>query len=241
MATTINDLGFRAVIRIENGEERHGFRVTVGGGLGPLPTEGQLLIDFLPVERVVNLCEAVLRVFNAHGNRGNKNKARLKFVLRERGFDWLKETIEREYADILTNGGIEMPDEVPEGFGGFQSNPPALGTGADLPVLDNPRASDPAFDAWLETNVEEQKQRGYAIVTVRVPQGNITDRQMHAVARTRRLDRRRTAPFHHDSERHPGLHPACSTQAPVQRPAHDRTGRSRRAGNRRHHQLPRRL
>ena len=65
----------------------------------------------------------------------NKNKARLKFVLRERGFDWLKETIEREYADILTNGGIPMPDEVPEGFGGFQTNPPALGTGADLPVI----------------------------------------------------------------------------------------------------------
>jgi len=181
MATSINDLGFRATIRMEDGVERRGFRVTVGGGLGPLPTEARLLVDFLPVERVVNLCEAVLRVFNTHGNRQNKNKARLKFVMRERGFDWLKEAIEREYADILTNGGIEMPDEVPEGFGGFQSNPPALGTGADLPVIE-PHGSDPEFDAWLETNVEEQKQRGYAIVTVRVPQGNVTDVQMHALA-----------------------------------------------------------
>jgi sulfite reductase beta subunit-like hemoprotein len=181
MATSINDLGFRALLRYENGVERRGFRVTVAGGLGPLPTEGRILVDFLPVERVVNLCEAVLRVFNAHGNRHNKNKARLKFVLRERGFDWLKETIEREYADILANGGIDMPDEVPEGFGGFQASPPALGTGADLPVF-GAHASDPEFDSWLETNVEEQKQTGYAIVTVRVPQGNLTDRQMHTLA-----------------------------------------------------------
>ena len=181
MATSINDLGFRAVIRNENGVERRGFRVVVAGGLGPLPTEARELTDFVPVERIVNLCEAVLRIFNAHGNRGNKNKARLKFVLRERGFDWLKEAIEREYQDILTNGGIAMPDEVPEGFGGFQSTPPPLGTGASLPVLESGSA-DAEFDAWLETNVEEQKQPGYGIVTVRVPQGNLTGPQMHALA-----------------------------------------------------------
>jgi sulfite reductase beta subunit-like hemoprotein len=181
IATGINDLGFRAVVREEDGVEHHGFRVTVGGGLGPLPTESRLLAEFLPVDRVVNLCEAVLRVFNAHGNRKNKNKARLKFVLRERGFEWLKETIDREYLDILTNGGIPMPDEVPEGFGGFQANPPALGTGTDLPVLSS-NSVDAEFDEWLDTNVEEQKQSGYAIVTVRVPEGNLTAQQMHALA-----------------------------------------------------------
>ena len=58
-----------------------------------------------------------------YGNRKNKNKARLKFVMRERGFDWLREQIEKEYADILANGGIESPEMVPEGFGGYQSNP----------------------------------------------------------------------------------------------------------------------
>src|SRR5438270_5058497 len=148
IGTGINDLGFRAVLR--DGER--GFRVTVAGGLGPLPNEGRLLVEFLPVDRVVNLCEAVLRVFNVHGNRANKNKARLKFVLRERGFDWLKEAIEREYTDILENGGIPMPDEIPEGFGGFLSHPPPLASGADLPVLES-HVDDPEFDAWLETNV----------------------------------------------------------------------------------------
>ena len=78
----------------------------VGGGLGPLPTEAQLLDEFVPEERLVNRCEAVIRVFNKYGNRKNKNKARLKFVVRERGFDWVREQIEKEYQDILANGGI---------------------------------------------------------------------------------------------------------------------------------------
>lgn len=181
MATSINDIGFRAVIRNIDGVEKRGFRMAIAGGLGPLPNEARLLYDFVPEERLVNVCEAVLRVFNRHGNRNNKNKARLKFVLRERGFDWLKEAIEREYADILENGGIPMPDEIPGGFGGFESHDPVLGTGELLPVVDS-GGSDPDFDAWLETNVQEQKQPGYAIVTVRVPEGNLTGDQMRGLA-----------------------------------------------------------
>src|SRR5271168_2872090 len=125
IGAAINDVGLRAVIR----DGVHGFRMTVAGGLGPLPTEARLLDEFLPAERVVNRVEAVIRIFSLHGNRKNKNKARLKFVLRERGFEWLRDAIEEEYQDILLNGGIEMPDEVPEGFGGFQPVAPPHGTG----------------------------------------------------------------------------------------------------------------
>ncbi|MFN3322030.1 MAG: nitrite/sulfite reductase [Bryobacteraceae bacterium] len=178
----INDLGFTAVIREENGVEKRGFRVVVGGGLGPLPNEAALLDEFLPEDRIVNRCEAVIRVFNEFGNRKNKNKARLKFVLRERGFDWLKEQIEREYQDILQNGGIPTPESVPENFGGFQSRPRPLGDGAALPVISANGAHDPEYDRWLETNIEEQKQTGYAMVTVSTPQGNLTGAQMRALA-----------------------------------------------------------
>lgn len=177
MLGAIHDVGLQAQIR----DGRRGFRVVVGGGLGPLPTEAQVLDEFLPEERLVNRIEAVLRVFNKHGNRKNRNKARLKFVLRERGFEWLRDTIETEYADILANGGIEAPELVPEGFGGFQSNPQPLGTGALLPVLGPKTSSDPRLDHWLETNVEEQRQTGYAMVTVRVPEGNLTSAQMRSL------------------------------------------------------------
>src|SRR5579884_653008 len=95
MATHIHDVGLRAVIR--DGER--GFRVVVGGGLGPLPSEAQLLDEFLPAERVVNRIEAVLHVFNKYGNRQNKNKARFKFIIRERGWEWTKEQIEKERSE----------------------------------------------------------------------------------------------------------------------------------------------
>src|SRR5580698_9860877 len=144
IATGINDVGLRAVIR----DGVRGFRMTVGGGLGPLPTESRVLDEFLPVERVVNRVEAVIRIFNVHGNRKNKNKARLKFILRERGFEWLRDAIEEQYQDILKNGGIAMPAEVPENFGGFQPVPPPLGTGELLPILE---PSSTAFGRWRET------------------------------------------------------------------------------------------
>src|SRR5579862_1938408 len=132
MATAINDVGLRAVIR----DGVRGFRMTVAGGLGPLPTEARLLHDFIPAEDVVHHVEAVIRIFNRHGNRNNKNKARLKFVLRERGFDWLRDAIAEEYENILRDGGIEMPDEVPAAFGGFQPQPPPLGSGKSLPIFE---------------------------------------------------------------------------------------------------------
>jgi sulfite reductase beta subunit-like hemoprotein len=175
----INDIGLRAAIR----EGCRGFRMVIGGGLGPLPVEAQLLDEFVPEERLLNKIEAIIRVFNEYGCRTNKNKARMKFVVRERGFAWMKEQIGKEYAGILANGGIAWPERVPEGFGGYESQPQALGNGALLPVLNSGMGADPAYDAWLAGNVVEQRQTGYAAATVRVDQGNLTAAQLHGLAR----------------------------------------------------------
>lgn len=180
-AGAMHDVGLRAVVREENGELKKGFRILVGGGLGPLPTEARILDEFLPVEQVVGRIEAVIRVFNQFGNRGNKNKARLKFVMRERGFDWLREQIEREYADILTNGGIASPGALPDGFGGYQAAPAPLGLGAELPVLSNGH-HDAEYEAWHGTNVTAQRQAGFSVVTAYISQGNMTAEQMHGLA-----------------------------------------------------------
>ncbi|MSV27312.1 MAG: nitrite/sulfite reductase [Bryobacterales bacterium] len=179
MLGTIHDVGLRAVIK----DGRHGFRVLVGGGLGPLPVEAQVLDEFLPVENVVSRIEAVIRVFNKHGNRANRNKARFKFVVKERGFEWVREAIDKEYADILESGGIPTPEQVPEGFGGYQSHPQPLGQGALLPVLDAHSPNHTEYDRWLETNVFEQRQTGYASAVVRVEQGNLTSEQLRGLAR----------------------------------------------------------
>src|SRR6202158_1714009 len=58
----INDIGLRAVVR----DGRRGFRMIVGGGMGPLPMEAKLLDEFVPAERLLQKCEAVIRVFNQH-------------------------------------------------------------------------------------------------------------------------------------------------------------------------------
>jgi sulfite reductase beta subunit-like hemoprotein len=175
IATAINDVGLRAIIR----DGIPGFSMTVAGGLGPLPVEAKLLHEFIPAEEIVPRVEAIIRVFSVHGNRKDKNQARLKFVMRKRGFDWLRDAIEEQYQDILTHGGIAMPQSVPESFGGFQSQPPPHGTGAFLPMYE---PSTPAFKEWSQTNVQKQKQSGYAIVTAKVQQGNLTGDQMRGLA-----------------------------------------------------------
>jgi sulfite reductase beta subunit-like hemoprotein len=177
IAGAINDVGLRAAMR----DGQRGFRMLIAGGLGPLPTEAQLLDEFVPEDRLVSRIEAVLRVFNKYGNRENRNKARLKFVMRERGFEWLRDQVDKAYRDILVNGGIATPEMVPEGFGGYQSSPQPLGPGTLLPVM-NP-AEDQGYDQWLHTNVREQKQSGYRSVVVRVEQGNMTAKQMRGIAR----------------------------------------------------------
>ncbi|HEU0122274.1 MAG TPA: nitrite/sulfite reductase [Bryobacteraceae bacterium] len=181
MALAIHDFGATAVIK----DGQKGFRTVIGGGLGPLPNEAALLDEFLPEEKLIARIESVIRLFSQYGNRQNRNKARLKFVLRERGLDWVKETIEANYADILANGGTLTPQVVPESFGGYRSVEPPLGTGELLPVL-GATPADPEFDRWLETNVREQKQTGYSIVTVRLPQGNLDAAQMRALAKLSR-------------------------------------------------------
>jgi sulfite reductase beta subunit-like hemoprotein len=178
----INDIGLRAMIR----DGKRGFRMIVAGGLGPLPVEAQVLDEFVPEERLLSKVEAVIRVFNEYGNRKNKNTARLKFVLRGRGIEWLREAVEKAYNDILTNGGIAWPQQVPEGFGGYQSTPQPLGSGDLLPVLNSPISGDANYDRWLETNVVEQRQTGYAAVTVTVDQGNLSGDQLRGLAQLAR-------------------------------------------------------
>jgi len=179
MAGGIHDLGFTA--RMQDGQK--GFRVVAAGGLGPLPSEAQVLDEFLPVERLVNRCEAVIRVFGKYGNRKNKHKARLKFIVRERSWDWFKEQVELEYADILANGGIEAPEMVPEGFGAYSPEPRRLGREPILPVLPE---IPPDYERWLRTNVRPQRQTGNAVLSIKVPQGNMTSQQMRAVAQVAR-------------------------------------------------------
>src|SRR5262245_55135990 len=81
--TAINDLGWRA--RIADG--RRGFRLTVGGGTAILCRSGAVLYDFLPAGEMLDAAEAVIRVFHRLGDFKHKQRNRLKFLIKELGWD----------------------------------------------------------------------------------------------------------------------------------------------------------
>ncbi len=233
ISTVINDIGLRAVVK----DGVNGFRMTVAGGLGALPTEGGVLHEFVPANEVVRRAEAVLRIFNTHGNRGNKNKARLKFVMRERGLEWLAAAIEEQYQDIIKNGGVEVPEVVPENFGGFRSTKPELGSGELLPLFD----PTPEYQEWKATNAREQRDPGYAHRehhdAAGEPDRPADARHRQVVGRRRRRQRPRV------DEPEP-LDRLCSggrSAARLRQAEGNRVGRRARRRDQRRGHLPRRL
>src|SRR5436309_3576613 len=93
--TPIHDLGFLAVKKADG---TIGFRVTAGGGLGSTPRIAHLLYEYLPMEDLLPLCEAILKVFDNLGNRKNRHKARMKFVIEKLGFEEFERRVEAELA-----------------------------------------------------------------------------------------------------------------------------------------------
>src|SRR5688572_9814340 len=101
---SINDLGWRA--RIEDG--RRGFRVTVAGGTSIMPVSGYVLYDFLPVEEMFNVAEAVLRVFHKYGDYEHRQRNRLKFTVKALGWEGFRARFEEELAGFTAEGGAQL-------------------------------------------------------------------------------------------------------------------------------------
>ena len=99
---------------LEDGTVERGFRVFVAGGLGANPHPALALEEFTSREELLPTIEAVLRVFNNHGNRDNKLRARMKWLVDTMGWDEVQERIIKERRLLLGSsswpGGI--PDEV---------------------------------------------------------------------------------------------------------------------------------
>lgn len=169
----MHDLGALAVVRTENGKEVRGFEVHVGGGLGAVPHLAKLLSDWVPEEELLPLTQAVCRVFARLGEKKNRARARLKFVIQKLGIDEFRRLVAEERA-------ILPPDTRWTSFI------------AELHALDEKPQRDPAlltlgrrpdgFEAWKRTNVRPQRQPGYAVATLALPLGDLTSAQMRALA-----------------------------------------------------------
>ncbi|MFM6976694.1 MAG: HEPN domain-containing protein [Sphingobacteriaceae bacterium] len=159
----IHDLGFIPKIKTENGQQVRGFKVLLGGGLGAQPYMAHAVHEFLAEEELIPYIETVLRVFDRYGERNNRNKARLKFLVQKLGLaEMLRLIAEERPANKTQTFWInrdavalpELPSEVV-----FQE------------IVHHDLA---AYDEWLSTNVFEQKQTGYYGVYVKVTTGDIS-------------------------------------------------------------------
>src|SRR5437867_7491871 len=179
--TPIHDLGFLAVKKADG---TIGFRVTAGGGLGSTPRIAHLLYEYLPMEDLLPICEAILKVFDNLGNRKNRHKARMKFVIEKLGFEEFKRRVEAELAvtrkshegrSLTLPTGLDIPPQLIQPVRSNGGNGASKGNGSDS------RTEKP-FDMWKRTNVVPQRQPGFSAVFIRLAMGDITSAQMLEVA-----------------------------------------------------------
>ncbi|KAF2394889.1 nitrite/sulfite reductase [Pseudomonas frederiksbergensis] len=162
-------------------------RVIVGGGLGRTPILGLQIREGLPWQHLLSYVEAVLRVYNRHGRRDNKYKARIKILVKALGIEAFAKEVEEEWQH-LKDGPAQLTDvEYERVASAFV--PPMYKTlaGTDLD-FGTRLAQNPAFARWVARNVQPHKVPGYASVVlstkpgIAAPPGDVTAEQMDAVA-----------------------------------------------------------
>src|SRR6201998_1061167 len=94
--TSLHDLGFIATTRNEGGKEKRGFATYVGGGRGAGPYQAKLFDSFVPVEEMLPLSQAIARVYGRLGEKKNRNRARIKFLVQDLGIAKFKELVLEE-------------------------------------------------------------------------------------------------------------------------------------------------
>lgn len=170
----MHDMGAIAVTREVNGELKRGFELYVGGGLGTVPYQAKLFDEFLPEEELLPIAQAISRVYARLGEKQNRNRARIKFLVNKLGIEEFKRLVLEERATLPHDDrwtsylhDVATYEETP-------LKPPGL------LQIDGTEPDD--FVRWRETNVYEQRQPGYVTVTVALPLGDISAKQLRKLA-----------------------------------------------------------
>jgi sulfite reductase beta subunit-like hemoprotein len=177
--TPMHDIGYQAVVRQENGRERRGFRIVVGGGTSIQPLMAQALYEFVPVEEFLRVTEACLRVYNAADElRKNRMKARVKVLVNRIGIDGFRALVEQELKGDWAKGEYDLAslmdgEEEPV-------VPPPAGDFAPFPQ------NDAEFETWRHSNVVNQKQPSFCAVFIKLRLGNVTAEQFFTLAQIAR-------------------------------------------------------
>ncbi len=171
--TSMHDIGAIGTVRTVGGAEQRGFEFYVGGGLGAVPHQAKLFDPFLPEDELLPTCQAICRVFTRLGEKKNRARARLKFLVAKLGIDEFRSLVVEERSNLPHDprwrdflGDLHFADDRPlhSGFTGSNGDPRN------------------GFDAWRATNVIAQRQQGYVVATVSLPLGDLTSQQLRALA-----------------------------------------------------------
>ncbi|HQF49074.1 MAG TPA: nitrite reductase [Flavobacterium alvei] len=153
----LHDLGF--IPRIVNGER--GFKIMLGGGLGSQPHHAELLSEFVPANQIIPTTEGILRVFDRHGERSKRLKARMKFLIKDLGVEAFLKLVEEE-KKALSCKSFEIDTTA---FDGPILEPLLVAPKVEIDDLE-------AFEAWKKSNVIQQKQAGYVAIGIKVLVGD---------------------------------------------------------------------
>lgn len=179
-----NDVGVIATTRtLDDGTVEPGFKVFVAGGLGANPHAAQALEEFTAREDLLPTIEACLRTFDHYGNRDNKIRARMKWLVDTMGIDELRERVikERKFLRAARGWPGGIPAQVRE-----QGDAPAGGesiapTGTIVGVPVKLTSNDP-YMRWQEANVVRGVAKGTVSVMAYARLGDITTQQFRDLA-----------------------------------------------------------
>jgi sulfite reductase (ferredoxin) len=177
----LHDLGGIAVIQDVDGKPTKGFRLYVGGGLGAVPYQAKVLAEFVTEDRLLPYCRATGRIFARYGEKKNRNKARVKFVVAKMGIEKFRALVEEELR-VMPEDPVDWRKfvaEIPQWSETPRNEP---GTSQVVGISVNGRKLGAEYDAWAETNVYRQRQAGFATVTVTLPLGDASAEQTRRLA-----------------------------------------------------------
>ncbi len=195
-AAAIHDIGLFA--RKAGG--RRGFEVRLGGGTATMPVSARPLVEFLPAGELLGLAEAVVRVFHRLGDRKNRQANRLKFLVKQMGWEAFRDEVLAELERVRAGGVPALPfdpERPPEEGPPERVRPPAQspaeiaervaaqvprGPGIVPEVRPEPNPPPAALAAWARTNVRSQRQGRFVTAVVTVPLGDLTSSQLAALA-----------------------------------------------------------
>lgn len=181
-----HDIGLRLKHDAQRGT---GFEVIVGGGLGRTPVIGSTLSLFEPEREILAYLTAVLRVYNQHGRRDNKYKARIKILVKSLGIQAFRQQVNESFQRTRN----EIPTLDPAQLSAIArrfSTPcyEAFDHHASERIIGGLLEQDSGFKHWFERNTHDHKVAGYRSVTLSLKSpkkapGDISSTQLLAIAK----------------------------------------------------------